>query len=287
MSGTILSWLVGVLVVAVGGGLLTVRVARRPRQPTGALLQRAQRVRGHLVTDLGPGGAALAVGAAATALTFAVGWPLGRLAHAVQSAVDVPVFDWFRDRSRTDTFSSAQDLLTQMGNRPEIKVIAVIAAIVLAVSWRRRWWVPVVVLLAAFFVEKYVQTGLARVVLRGHPPTTHGTYPSGGCARLISMYGTILFLALRTWRPAPWLRGVLWTLLAEAAWMEGFARTYRLEHWFTDVVGGWIIGALLLGVFVATAATLAHRPASLTTTQDGPPAEDAAAADRSRTVLPA
>jgi hypothetical protein len=77
------------------------------------------------------------------------------------------------------------------------------------------------------------------------------------------MYGTVLWLIFRTWRVAPRVRGTLWTLLAVAAWMEGFARTYRLEHWVTDVVGGWVVGVLLLGAFVATAATLAspRRPA--------------------------
>jgi hypothetical protein len=144
-----------------------------------------------------------------------------------------------------------------MGNRPEIKLIAVVSAVALAVAWRRRWWVPIIVIGLAFVLEKYVQSGLSKVVLRGHPPTTNGTYPSGGCARLISMYGTIIYLTLRVWRPALWVRGLVWTLLAEAAWFEGYARTYRLEHWFTDVLGGWIIGGLLLLTFALTAAALA------------------------------
>jgi hypothetical protein len=270
VTSSVLIWLTGAVVVAVVGGALTVRAGRRPAV-TGGALDRADRVRRHLVADLGPAGAALGVGAALAALTFAVGWPLGRLAHALEEAVDVPVFDWFVARQESGAFDSLQDVLTQMGNRPEIKVVAVAAAVVFAVAWRRRWWVPVLVLLAAFVVEKYVQAGLARVVDRGHPPTTNGTWPSGGCARLISMYGTVLWLTFRTWRVAPWMRGTLWTLLAVAAWMEGFARTYRLEHWVTDVVGGWVVGVLLLGAFVATAATLA----SPRTPTPGPSTEDA------------
>lgn len=258
MSSSVLIWSAGIVLVGAVGGALTVRSASRTGTASPGT-QRVQRARRHLVADLGPAPAALGVGAALAALTFAVGWPLGRVAHALESAVDVPVFDWFRARQGTGAFDSLQDLLTQMGNRPEVKVVAVLAAVVLGVAWRRRWWVPVVVLLAAVLVEKYLQAGLARVVDRGHPPTTHGTWASGGCARLVSVYGTVLWLTLRTWRVGARTRGALWTLLAVAAWMEGFARTYRLEHWSTDVVGGWVVGVLLLGAFVATAATLADR----------------------------
>ena len=267
MTSTVLIWLTGVALIGVLGAGLTARhlsrtAARAAAGQTGPgpLAGRLLRVRDTLVTELGRGWAALAVLAAGSAATFAIGWPAGRLAHALEDPLDWPMFRWASDQMEPGTWTSVQDVLTQMGNRPEIKAVAVVAAVVLAVAWRRRWWMPVVLIAAAFFVEKYVQAGLARVVDRGHPPTTMGTYPSGGCARLISIYGTILFLALRTWRPTPVVQGVLWTLLAEAAWLEGYARTYRLEHWFTDVLGGWLVGALLLVVFTATAATLAHRP---------------------------
>lgn len=254
MTTAITIWGLGAVLVAAAGVALTRAAARRTTVP--ALSDRWYRTREHLRGDVGVLWAGILVAAAGAGLTFALGWPLGRLAHAAEGGVDKPVFRWLSDTVRPSAFSSLQDLLTQMGNRPEIKVIAVVSAVALAVAWRRRWWVPVVVIAAAFVLEKYVQSGLGKVVLRGHPPTTHGTYPSGGCARLMSMYGTILYLTLRTWRPALWVRGLLWTLLAEATWFEGYARTYRLEHWFTDVIGGWIVGALLLLTFVLTASAL-------------------------------
>jgi membrane-associated phospholipid phosphatase len=34
-----------------------------------------------------------------------------------------------------------------------------------------------------------------------------------------------------------------------------------LQHWFTDVVGGWVVGALLLATFVLTASTLGGKRA--------------------------
>ena len=260
MTVEILIGIAGVLLVAAAGAALTARTQRRRRQRNGApapLVATWRRTRDHLVADVGRIPAGLLVGAAGAGITFAVAWPLGRLAHYLEPHVDKPIFHWVQARLHSGAWTSLMDVLTKMGNRPEIKLIAVLAAVVLAVLWRRRWWVPVVVIAAAFVVEKYVQSGLGKVVHRGHPPTTYGSYPSGGCARLISMYGTILYFALRAWRPSLWVRGAFWTLLAEAAWLEGYARTYRLEHWFTDVVGGWIVGSLLLLTFVATASTLA------------------------------
>lgn len=264
MTVEVIIGVAGVLLVAAVGAAWTVRTHRLRQQRNGApapLVATWRRTRDHLVADVGRIRAGLLVGAAGAGITFAVAWPLGRLAHYLEPHVDKPIFHWFQVRLHSGPWTSLMDVLTKMGNRPEIKLIAVVAAVVLAVLWRRRWWVPVVVIAAAFVVEKYVQSGLGKVVHRGHPPTTYGSFPSGGCARLISMYGTILYFALRTWRPSLWVRGAFWTLLAEAAWLEGYARTYRLEHWFTDVVGGWIVGSLLLLTFVATASTLAA-PAS-------------------------
>lgn len=283
MAVPIIIWTAGVAVIAAIGIVLTVRAVRReaggapPGTRWAGVSDRWVRTRDHLRGDLGVLVAGLTVGAAGAGITFAIGWPFGRLAKALEPHVDVPVFMWFKAHLATGAWGSLQAILTQMGNRPEIKVIAVVAALVLAVVWRRRWWIPVLVIAAAFFVEKYVASGLGKVVLRGHPPTTYGTYPSGGCARLISMYGTIIFLAIRTWRPPTWARGLLWTLLAVGAWMEGYARTSRLEHWSTDVLGGWLVGALLLGTFVLTASALIGRRTVASPARTEPtPAEPAA-----------
>lgn len=260
MTAEIVIGIAGVLLVGAVGAALTARTPRLRQQRHGApspLVATWRRMRDHLVADIGRIPAALLVGAAGAGITFAVGWPLGGLAHLLQAHVDVPVLHWFQAHLHSGAWTSAQAVLTKMGNRPEIKLTAVVSAVVFAVLWRRRWWVPVVMIGAAFVVEKYLQSGLGKVVHRGHPPTSYGTYPSGGCARLMSMYGTVLYFAIRTWRPSLWVRGALWTLLAEAAWLEGYARTYRLEHWVTDVVSGWIVGSLLLLTFLATASTLA------------------------------
>ena len=39
-------------------------------------------------------------------------------------------------------------------------------------------------------MEKYGGIIIKKVVNRGHPPTTHGTWVSGGCARLLIVSGS-------------------------------------------------------------------------------------------------
>ncbi|MEJ7707308.1 MAG: hypothetical protein WKF82_08545 [Nocardioidaceae bacterium] len=176
---------------------------------------------------------------AGTAATLAICWPLGVFFGAIEGSVDVPMFRWTEDRQQYDEWTSIQQVLTQMGNRPQIQVVVIFVSVVLAFVWRRRgWWIPPLALVATYGTEKYIQTALSRVVDRGHPPTTLGTYPSGGCARLLAVWGVSLVLISLTWSLSRRVRVVLWTLLAVAAYLEGYARTYLLEHWFTDVVGG-------------------------------------------------
>ena len=86
------------------------------------------------------------------------------------------------------------------------------------------------VLLVTFFVEKFSQAALKAVVDRGHPPTAHGSFPSGGCARLITVFGIIFYLALLTW-PAisrRW-RVTGWTVIAALAFIEGFDPALPLQ----------------------------------------------------------
>ena len=91
------------------------------------------------------------------------------------------------------------------------------------------------------------QKALATTIDRGHPPTTLGTYPSGGCARLLCTVGVMIFLALLLVpNLSRRLRFTTWTIFAGLVWMEAFSRTYLSKHWTTDAAGGVIFGVLLL-----------------------------------------
>ncbi len=244
----------------VGGtaGLLARRARTGSPDPsTHWLLSRTRPVAALSVHSLGrPLSAGIVLGAG-MAYTIAVCWVLGRGAKAVEEALDHPAFSFFDDH-QAHWLSSASSLLTQMGNRDPTVVVTVVAAVVFAVLWRKsRWWAPPVTLLVAFAMERFGAELLRLVVHRGHPPTTLGTWPSGGCARLILVYGLVIFLYQR-WRgrgigsEAAWL----WLGLALLAGVEAFTRVYLLKHWLTDAAGGLVFGTLLLMTMMATFTVL-------------------------------
>jgi membrane-associated phospholipid phosphatase len=165
-----------------------------------------------------------------------------------------------------------------MGNRGVIKIIGLAAAVVFGVLWARRgWWIPPIVMAAALGFEKFGQSALAKVVARPPVPRpAFGTYPSGGCARLVVTYGIVFYLVLLTW-PAIGRRWRVagFTAVAILAWVEGYTRIYLIKHWGLDVVGGWLFGTLMLLALIAAASCFKPR---LVTRPSEPAAQEAVAA---------
>jgi membrane-associated phospholipid phosphatase len=213
------------------------------------------------------GGFALTV-AAGAGIAVAIGWPLGVLARRMDPA-DHTAFAWVRARADTGWLTSVMKILTQMGNNRETQILTVVASVLIGLVWARArgarfGFLPPAVLLVAYELEHQLQVALLHLAHRGHPPTTLGTYPSGGCARLVLTWGLITYLlAVISGKP----RSSYWamTFVACAAYLEGFSRVYLSKHWVSDVVGGWIFGSVLLVVMIAATRVLDHRPPGGTT----------------------
>jgi len=255
MSAVVIVWLVWIIVVLALAALAIVTCPRwgMPRW-WGVVHARVAPVVEASLTNLGRGPTAALVYLAGAAAVLLVGWPLGLLAHALQGGVDEPAFHWFAGH-RLGWWSDIWTRLTQIGSPSITQGVTVVAAIVFAVIWalqRRSWWFPLLALPLGYLLEKYTQIVLQTVVHRGHPPTTHGTYPSGGCGRVLVIYGMVIFLTVAWLWPRNrrmWVAG--WGLVAVLVSIQAYARIYNLEHWLTDVAGGIVFGVMLLGVMTS------------------------------------
>jgi membrane-associated phospholipid phosphatase len=135
----------------------------------------------------------------------------------------------------------------------------------------RPWWIGAVVGVLLLAVEQGVRVGIAALVGRGRPPEDdwemHAagfSMPSGHTATATCAAGLLslgLVYCVRTaWRFAVMAVLALWTLV------DGVGRVYLGVHWPTDVVAGWLLGALFT---VLAAALLVRMRRPLTTRAPG------------------
>jgi hypothetical protein len=242
-------WLVGLALIALVGMLLIRRpdrlsLVRRvsDRLPTS---RRARRGTLEGVATL------VAVSVAGAAIAFVIMLVLGA-AWVVHhgASIDQPIYrftihhqvhDWMRVMAR----------LTKIGNTWTTWGAVLASAAVLAAFWpARRRWIPPVVLVTALIVDHYETLAIRHVFGRVGPPNSpHGTYPSGGCERVVLFYGLIAYLA---WREASGRRASgIWAGvgIAMLAFNEAYSRSYLTLHWFTDAVSGVLYGVLMLLAF--------------------------------------
>lgn len=265
MAPGILIAVIGLLLVIGAGCAAATRPGLLP-SPAGWIdsrpwlrVDRLRLARTQLTESVGPIGAFVLLLGGGVLIVSTLGAVFGFGVALLEHPVDWWAFH-LSDRLRAHGWARLMNIVTQTGNIPETRTAGLVFSVLLAfVAGRRRWWAPAILILSVIVVEKYQQSMLATIVDRGHPPTTLGTYPSGGCARLISVYGVILFAILELARAGRRTRVLAWTVLAAAAFMEGYSRWYLNKHWVTDVLGGWFYGGLLLVVAVFAGRALLRR----------------------------
>lgn len=239
--------LVVVLLIVVISVVVVAGAAPRQR-PIIRLRGTAMRLADALREAIGSGWGFLFVMLAGTAATVAILWPLGALAGRIHPFFDLHAYQWLVDDFRAGTlWSDASTAFTQIGDPIQSLATVVILSAILAFAWPGRRWVGPVVLGTALAAEWFSQRVIGAVVARGYPPFGNGTFPSGGTARVIVIYGAFVLLATIRWPGLSrrW-RIAAWAVVAILAVMEGYSRLYLLKHWPLDVPAGALFGMLLL-----------------------------------------
>jgi membrane-associated phospholipid phosphatase len=154
---------------------------------------------------------------------------------------------------RTSMLDQVMLAITFWGNISTVVAITAIGCLV-AFLMRRRGAAMLLVLSLAgsslFFSTVKTLVSRPRPVLESARLVQAGfSFPSGHATVSAAFYGTLAYLLLRPLRRSI-LRGVLAMWAAALALLVGISRVYLGVHYPSDVVAGWIAGALWIGIIM-------------------------------------
>jgi undecaprenyl-diphosphatase len=171
-----------------------------------------------------------------------------RLDLPVQRAVEGHRLGWI---------TSAMKIVTWLGASPVGWALVGVAAQWVFLKGRLR---VAFILVIAFGMTVVVKFPLKALIDRPRPslaPLVHASgaaFPSGHALTVFVVFGLLPLMLI----PVGRARNVAWLDSALIVLAVGFSRIYLGEHWLTDVVGSYLLGA----VFVLTVgAILRNRPA--------------------------
>ncbi len=153
---------------------------------------------------------------------------------------------------------------THTGGVPAMIVLALAGAVW---QWRRGDTLLAVGWIAIVASGGLMNYTLKKAINRDRPPIewrdvavteNNESYPSGHSMGSMLGYGMLGFALLPLWRRRAAKAGVI-VSLAVLIGCIGFSRIYLRAHWFSDVIGGFAIGAAWLTFCLAWVSCVRHR----------------------------
>lgn len=205
-----------------------------------------------------PGLARLAaIGCAGGAVSYGVMSLLGHKVVRHGPVIDEPMERWTA-KNQVPKWAAVMERLGKVGNTWTTWGAAGTAAACLGVAWSQRKWLPPAVLGSAIVVDHYATLALRHKFARPGPPSSPlGTYPSGGCDRVVLVYGLIAHMLWREFSGTQRGKACAVGAVAALSFNEAYSRQYLGKHWFTDIMSGLIYGGVLLAPFVAAIRLIA------------------------------
>ncbi|MFE6281284.1 phosphatase PAP2 family protein [Streptomyces sp. NPDC057877] len=131
-----------------------------------------------------------------------------------------------------------------------------VGVVVVWLAWRAAWW-TVGWLVATVALGTALQQGTKAAVGRDRPvwpdpvdSAHYAAFPSGHAMTAAMVCGLLVWLLHRQGADRTlWRIALAWALVSVVG--VGLTRVWLGVHWFTDVLGGWLLGALVVAVAVA------------------------------------
>lgn len=177
---------------------------------------------------------------------------LGGLAFAVTQSASVARFDVETSRtvheSATQPVTDWTDTITTFGGTETVVIVSLAAVALLAAV--RHWHGILTLVLAVAATQLAVHVAKA-LVSRPRPDDAFAlseaggfSFPSGHAATAMAAYATLTLIAARKCGGAP--RLLLLGAGAVVVVAVGASRVYLGVHYPTDVIAGWLLGAILV-----------------------------------------
>lgn len=193
------------------------------------------------------------VGATLAALVVAMAWLYAFHSAAVVDAGAAWERAWLLAIHRWST-PGLVNAAFQISRLGYANLIVPVAAVVILIwllqgqGWKAGRFLMVALALTVIDFTAKPFFGRARPALFPHGFVAGASYPSGHALFAVGFYGMIAYLALVGANAGlRWAGWILWALFAAAL---GFSRLVLGVHWPTDVVAGYVAGAIVLIVSV-------------------------------------
>ncbi len=208
------------------------------------------------------------VGLPLTLVLLAFGVNMVLLSHLTESVLEMDwivtvdrEFTFLLYNARTDALSIVFYTFTQLGER---EAVFLVGGVVSAVFLYRRNYVA----LLAFWLTLAgvgLSTRYGKTLISRERPADvayyvveHFSFPSGHATTAIALYGILAYFLYRHYHTHAQRQLLLW-LAAILILLVGFSRIYLGVHYLSDVLAGFLLGALWLLVGISLVEVMLYR----------------------------
>lgn len=161
--------------------------------------------------------------------------------------IDTKVYSFIADNIMSDGITSVLKVITELGGVAFI----VLAGVLIFMFCKKIRWFVTFDLVGVTLINQVIK----HIVRRPRPNVLRlveedgYSFPSGHSMVSMAFYGIIIYLVYKN-VTNKYLKWTLFTLLSLLILSIGFSRIYVGVHYFTDVVGGFLLGLAYLIIYI-------------------------------------